>query len=117
MGSPRGLIAGTNAEYWRSQFRDIVGIVSADVGGSDLLSENQRQIIRRIASLSVWCESQEARMADGDEIDILEFGRTANSLRRLCESIGLKRVARDLGPSLGELMRRDHARQIAEEVG
>ena len=44
-------------------------------------------------------------MADGAQIDITEFQRTANSLRRLCESIGLRRVARDVTPSLGDLLR------------
>ena len=39
-------------------------------------------------------------MADGADIDILEFPRTSNSLRRLCESIGLERRARDVTPDL-----------------
>ena len=40
------------------RFRDLVGLVTADLGGPDHLSEAQRQIVRRIASLSVWCESK-----------------------------------------------------------
>jgi hypothetical protein len=80
------------------RFRDLVALVTSDLGGPTELSEAQRQIIRRIASLAVWCESQEARMADGDEININEFQRTSNSLRRLCESIGLERRARDITP-------------------
>src|SRR5690242_4393931 len=60
------------------RFKDIIGLITADLGGPDVLSEAQRQIIRRIASLSVWCESQEARMADGDEINIDEFQRASN---------------------------------------
>ncbi len=86
------------------RFRDLVGEITTDCGGPSALSENQRQIIRRIASLSVWCESQEARMADGEEIDINEFQRTSNSLRRLCESIGLERRARDVTPSLAKYL-------------
>jgi hypothetical protein len=65
--------------------------VRCDLGGVDQLSENEKQLVRRIASLSVWCESQEAHMADGQDIDINKFQRTANSLRRLCESVGLGR--------------------------
>ena len=83
------------------RFKDLVSLVTSDVGGPDVTSEAQRQIIRRIASLSVWCESQEAEMADGREIDILRFGRTANSLRRLCEAIGLERRQKDITPDLG----------------
>jgi hypothetical protein len=86
------------------RFRDLVALVTSDLGGPTELSEAQRQIIRRIASLAVWCESQEGRMADGDEININEFQRTSNSLRRLCESIGLQRRAKDVTPSLNEYM-------------
>ena len=86
------------------RFRDLVSLVTSDIGGPDRTSECQRQIIRRIASLSVWCESQEAEMADGREIDILRFGRTANSLRRLCEAIGFERRSRDITPTLAEYL-------------
>jgi len=88
------------------RFRDLVHNVTSDIGLPDEITETQRQLIRRIASLSVWCESQEAKMADGEEIDIDEFGRTSNSLRRLCESIGLERRARDVTPPLAEVLRR-----------
>ena len=84
------------------RFKDLVALVTSDLGGPTELSESQRQIIRRVASMSVWCESEEAKMADGDEIDIDRFQRTANSLRRLCESLGLERRARDITPSLSE---------------
>lgn len=98
------------------RFKDLVALVTADLGGPTELSEGQRQIIRRIASLSVWCESKEAVMADGDEIDIAEFGRTANSLRRLCESIGLRRKARDITPPHPLDYARDYARRKAFEA-
>ena len=70
--------------------------VTQDLGGPDKLSESQRQIIRRIASMSVWCEDQEVKLADGEEIDILKFQTVSNSLRRLCETIGLTRVAKNV---------------------
>ena len=44
-------------------------------------------------------------MADGDEIDIDRFQRTANSLRRLCESLGLERRQKLVRPTLGEILR------------
>ena len=93
------------------RFRDLVGEITADLGGPSELSENQRQIIRRIASLSVWCESEEARMADGEEVDIDRFQRTANSLRRLCESIGLRRTAKDITPDIRAYMAQKRARK------
>jgi hypothetical protein len=49
------------------------------------------------------CEAQEAQMADGAEVDIDKFQRTSNSLRRLCESIGLERRARDVTDQIKQL--------------
>ena len=84
------------------RFRDLVHEVTTDLGGPGELTEAKRQIVRRIASMSVWCESEEAKMADGEEIDIDKFQRTSNSLRRLCETIGLERTPRDVTMSLVE---------------
>jgi hypothetical protein len=97
------------------RFKDIVGEVTSDLGGPDQLSECTRQIIRRIASLSVWCESVECRMADGEDIDIDRFQRTSNSLRRLCESIGLERRQRTIVPHPLDYAR-EYDRRKAEEA-
>jgi hypothetical protein len=45
------------------RFRDLVEQISNDLGGPDLLSEGQRQLIRRAASLSIMAEAIEADMA------------------------------------------------------
>ena len=116
----RGSIAWLDKVDMRSpvarRFRDLVALVTSDLGGVDVTSEAQRQIIRRIASLSVWCESQEAEMAEGREIDILRFGRTANSLRRLCEAIGLERRQRDITPDLDTYLRIKYGHDAEEAV-
>ena len=95
------------------RFRDLVLAVTSDLGGEAELSEGQRQIIRRIASLSVWCESEEAKMAAGMKIDINEFQRTANSLRRLVESLGIERKAKTI-PSLAEYMEKKRREETEE---
>ena len=38
--------------------------------------------------------------------DLETYQRCANSLRRLLEAVGLQRRARDVGPSLGDILRR-----------
>jgi len=78
------------------RFRDIAAELTSDLGGHDLLSEAQRQIIRRISSMAVWCESEESKMADGQEVDMARFQMVSNSMRRLCESIGIKRQPRTI---------------------
>jgi len=49
------------------RFRDLVEGIQADLGGRDLLSEGQLQLIRRAAGLSVMSESIEADFVDSDE--------------------------------------------------
>ena len=69
--------------------------IITDLGGDP--SEAQTQIARRAAALAVWAESIEAKLAAGEELDIAEFATVSNSLRRLFESLGLKRVPREVG--------------------
>ena len=76
-----------------------------DLGGADVISEAQRAIIRRAASLCVWCEAVEVRLAAGEEIEITPYTTAANSLRRLLVDIGLERRARDVTPSLDAYLR------------
>jgi hypothetical protein len=48
------------------RFKDLVEDISADLGGKELLSEGQRQLIRRAAMLSAECERLEALAARGE---------------------------------------------------
>jgi uncharacterized small protein (DUF1192 family) len=70
------------------------GDVANDLGGLDLLSEGQKQLIRRAATLSAESERLEAEWANGRNFDLTAYSTTANCLRRIFESLGLKRVAR-----------------------
>jgi hypothetical protein len=89
------------------RFRDLCTQLTNDLGGPSQLSEGQRQIIRRVASLSVWCESAEAKMADGQEVDIDRFQRASNSMRRLVESLAIDRgrLTKDITASIYDLYR------------
>jgi hypothetical protein len=80
------------------RYRDLVGEFVSDLGGAEVISEAQRAIIRRAASLCVWCEAVEVRLAAGEEIEITPYTTAANSLRRLLVDIGLERRARDVTP-------------------
>lgn len=66
----------------------------------------QEAIIRRAASLCVWCESVEAKMTDGSEIDIAAFTTACNSLRRLLIDIGLENRMKDVTSSVHEYVAR-----------
>lgn len=83
------------------RFKDLIDDISADLGGRDMLSEGQRQLVRRVAMLSAESERQEAQWARGEtEFDIGSYATLVNALRRTLESIGLERRARDVGPTI-----------------
>jgi hypothetical protein len=86
------------------RYRDVLTSLISDMGGDP--SEAQNLIARRSATLAVWCELAEARMAKGDNLDIAEFTTATNALRRLLADIGLERRARDLTPSVDAYLAR-----------
>ena len=93
---------------WARRCRDVIDLHISDLGGADNVSEAERSIIRRCAALTVELEHLEflfatAGEATADQLDL--YQRTANSLRRHLETIGIKRRPRDVGPSLGDMLR------------
>jgi hypothetical protein len=79
------------------RFKDLVEFICVDLGGADRLSEGERQLVRRAAALSAECERQEAMWARGEaEFDISAYSMLTNAVRRVFETIGLKRVPRDV---------------------
>jgi hypothetical protein len=76
------------------RYRDIYEFVASDLGGESHLSELQRQLSRRAASLSVVAESLEADLVRDREIDIMLLGMVADRLRRIGDALGRQRVAR-----------------------
>jgi hypothetical protein len=53
----------------------------------------------------------ESRLANGEQIDIQEHALLCSTLTRLAQRIGIERRARDVGPTLGDLLREDAMRQ------
>jgi hypothetical protein len=92
---------------WSRRLRDLISLHLSDLGGEDSVSEAEKSIVRRAATLTVELERLEqafalAGEAEPAQIDL--YQRTANSLRRLLESVGLERRAKDLTPSLEQYL-------------
>jgi hypothetical protein len=96
----RMFVVGDSSSAWSRRYRDIVAAHVADLGGKLELSESQLSLIKRGSTLELELEQMEGKLSMGQEIDLDLFQRTANSMRRILESLGLKRVARDVTPSL-----------------
>ena len=76
------------------RFRDLVEGMGNDLGGSDRLSEAQRQLIRRAATLSIMSESVEADFVRNLAFDSEAYGVLCDRLGRCLQRLGLERVAR-----------------------
>jgi hypothetical protein len=96
------------------RYRDIASAILVDQGGVDRCSESRIQLIRRFAAAAVLAEQLESRLANGEQIDIAEHATLSSTLVRLAQRIGIDRVARDISPSLGDLLRQDILDRQAE---
>jgi hypothetical protein len=99
------------------RFRDLVRLHALDVspGGPAHLSQAQQQLIRRISMLEVRLEVMEGRMVEGDEtVSLEEFARVSSHLRRMLESLGLRKVAKDATPRLSEIVASHRAAKSTE---
>lgn len=107
-------MAGDAKSAWSRRFHDLVVGHVADLGGADLLSEAQFSLIRRAAAIETELERLDAQLSRNEPVDMDSYARVAGHLRRLFETIGLKRVPRNVGPTLGDLMRMDIAERRRE---
>lgn len=86
------LLASDGRSIWARRLRDLIEDYSADIGAT---SEMQRSMIRRAATLTVELERAEASFAEKGEADsdaLAAYQTTANSLRRILETLGLSKV-------------------------
>jgi hypothetical protein len=99
---------------WMRRCKDIIAAHVSDLGGEDNISAAERSIIRRASVMTVELERLEAKFAaagEASEHDLDLYIRGSGHLRRLLEAIGLQRRPRDIGPTLGDLLREDALRQ------
>ena len=102
--APRGRSAVTNGkrlhvvspgdQKWARRFRDVLFEIISDVATSTAggLSEGQRQLARRAATISIACEKMEVDAAAGLEINLEAYGQLTDRLGRAFNRLGLKRV-------------------------
>jgi hypothetical protein len=86
------------------RYRDIAGQIITDMGGLDRCSETRLQLIRRFSAAAVIAEQLEARLANGEHIDITEHAQLSSTLVRIAQRIGIDRRMRKVVPSLGEYL-------------
>jgi len=100
------------------RYRDISFAIFADAGGIEQCSEARQQLIRRFAASSVIAEMMEARLANGETINITEHSQLSSTLTRLATRIGLERRGRDVTPpTLDQIAQEIDDERAAEQEG
>jgi hypothetical protein len=96
---------------WARRFRDVHNQIIADLlTNNEVLSEGQRQLARRAATIAIVCEKMEGEAAADHDIDLDKYGALTDRLGRTFHRLGLKRQQRGNG-GLGELIRADQEMQ------
>jgi hypothetical protein len=108
---------------WVRRCKDLISeFTNVHLAGADNCSPAERAIVRRAAVLITELEILEAKFAANNEASseqLLLYGRTSNTLRRLLESIGLAQRTRD-ALTFGGLIRADQdaeRHRLAHEQG
>jgi hypothetical protein len=78
--------------------RKLIDEIETDLGGGDRLSTGERQLVQRAAVLGALLEDTESRWIEGQPIDPTSYCTVINAQRRVLESLGLQRRARDVTP-------------------
>ncbi len=78
------------------------------------MTEGQKQIARRCAMLSVECERLEGQAVLGAEFDLDTYGQLTDRLGRAFQRLGMKRVPRDVTPSLSQIVQKHASKKPAD---
>lgn len=103
-GTGAVVLAGVDGRSLMARrFREIVTGVESDLGGD--LTEAQKHLLARAATLAVWAEERESDLANGREFDPVQYATISNAMRRLLADLGLGRVSRDVTPNLSDYIK------------
>lgn len=93
------------------RLRDLISLHVSDLGGPDAISESEKALVRRASMLILQCELLEQRWAvnggEASDKSLNTYQKTTGALRRVLQTLGLGRRARDVTPTLGALIRAD----------
>src|ERR1700738_3423956 len=96
-------------------FARIISEIETDLGGRDQMSTVARALVEAFAGAYISLENLNTRLALGETIDVAEHAQAVSAMVRVANKLGLQRRAKDVGSSLGDLLRQDHERQQREK--
>ena len=99
-------VDGAHEGPWARRFRDLVQLHEEDLGPREGLSEGQRSLCRRVATIEVTLEQMEGQLSKGQDVDLSMYREMTGQLTRTLNAVGIKRVATDRAPTIADLMAR-----------
>jgi hypothetical protein len=101
-------VEASGKSAWARRWSDLLAelLYELEPRGPDLLSEGQRQLARRCATIAIACERMEGEAANGNEIDLVAYGALTDRLGRALQRLVAlnKRRPKDVGPTLAQLL-------------
>lgn len=103
---------------WPRRWRELVRLHLSDLGGEECVSEAELALVKRAATLILELERRELGFAQAGQVSdqqLAVFQTTVNTLRRLLESIGLQRRAKEV-PDLQTYLRQKSRQADADDA-
>jgi hypothetical protein len=91
-------VVGDGRGAWARRWVDLICEHVADLGGEAVLSSAARSLIKRAATLEIELEQIEGLLSLGKPQDLAAYATAASHRRRIFETLGLDRKARDISP-------------------
>ena len=91
VGNGSAILAGIDGRTAGARrYREVLSELCAEITKQARpLTMAEQMLARRAAFIAIWCENAEARMANGEVVDIGEFTDATNTLRRTLTDAGL----------------------------
>jgi hypothetical protein len=90
-------------------FSQLAAQIETDLGGRDDLSAIELQLIEAFCGASILLNHLNTKLIQGEPVEPLAHAQAASTLVRVANKLGLQRRARDVSPSLRDLMRDEEA--------
>jgi hypothetical protein len=91
--------------------------IEVDLGGRRQLSRIEGELIRAFAGAATHVQylNHQIALGEGSEIDLSGYATLASTMLRIGARLGLQRRAKNVTPTLGELIQQDQAAERARE--
>lgn len=95
-------------------FARLVADIEVDLGGAAQLSTIERALVEGFAGAALTLHNLNTRLALGEAIDLGQHAQAVSAMVRVASRLGLSRRTKDIGLSLGDLLRADLEEQRSE---